>query len=256
MKTYTSVIALYARATLGKLLAILALTGLVEAGLFYLQMTPSMSLEAVFAQTHIPLVCAAGFALYIAVLTMPAFLKAGYTLSRMRLTLKGRFLCHVVYNVLCFLIFWGFQVTLLVGLFHWFGTQAEEAVFGPQSILLTFYRVDFLHSLLPLADWLLYLRNAVLMVGVGAMTALPLSRQGSRGSYIWLAILGLGAMWLFPAPLTTFGGSWALIVIALLVFGATLILQNTVDEVEQTNVDTPETPAAPIFQEEGNKDEN
>lgn len=255
MKKYTSVIALYARATLGKLLALLVLTGLVETGLFYLAMDPALPLEAVFANTHIPLACAVGFGLCVALLTLPAFQKAGYTLGRTQLNLRARYLCHICYNALCFLMFWSFQVCLLVGLFHWFGTRADETMFGPQSILLAFYRTDFLHSLLPLADWTRYLRNVALILGLAAMTARPLTRRGSRGSQIGLVVLTLCAMWVFPAPLTSRPMDWFLMIISLIALGINIVLQDTNEEVEQSAASVPEVPVSSVFQEEVSEDE-
>ena len=217
MKKYTSVMMLYARSTICKLLGLLAVTGLAEVGLFYMSMSPESSLEAVFSASHLPLVCGVAFLLWTAVLIIHPLQKSGYTLYRMQLRPVDLFLCHIIYNTCCYVLFWSFQACLLLGLFHWYGAQANEAAYGPQSIMLAFYRTNFLHSLLPLADWTRYVRNAFLALGLGTAAALPLARQGSRSSLISLAVLALAAVWSFPASIGRTGADWTIVVISVLV---------------------------------------
>ena len=226
MRPYTAMWMLFSGATLKKLLLCLLGTGLVEAGGFYHAMASELPLEAVFAQSHIPLLSAVGFFLFCAVLTLHPFQKAVTTLRRSALTPRQRFCCHAIFNSLSGLIFWGAQLALLLLLFRFYGAQAEEAVFGPQSILLAFYRNDYLHSLLPLADGTRYLRNGLLLLGLGGALALPLARMGSRGSELTAAILTLLALRAFPVPMGSRGLDLALSLIGAVVFLLALYFQD------------------------------
>ena len=232
MKKYLSIFMLFAGSTLKKLLILLLCMGIVETGFFYHGVNPTLSLDAVFSASHIPMISAVFFLLWEAVLLLHPFQKSGSTLHRLQLTPRKFFLCHAVYNALCCLIFWSFQVSLLLGLFRWVGTQLNETMFGPQSILLAFYRNGYLHSLLPLADWTRYLRNAGLLLGIGAMIALPLSRRGSRGSEIALVILSLLGLRAFPVSMGSVSLDLVLTLFGLAVFGLTIYMQSPDEEVE------------------------
>ena len=56
--------------------------------------------------------------------------------------------------------------------------------YGPQAVLLASYRVDLFHSLLPLADWGVYVCNCIMAVALGAATAYfsAMERRGRRAA--------------------------------------------------------------------------
>lgn len=250
MKKYTSILMLYARSTIFRLLGILVLTGAVETGLFCLAMDPALPLEQVFSSSHIPLACGVAFLLWTVTLSLPQFTKADYTLRRMQLKPRALYLCHAVYNTLCYVLFWCFHTCLLLILFHWFGTTADEVTFGPQSIMLAFYRIDFLHSLLPLADWTRYLRNSCMALLLGAAAAYPLSQRGKHSSQLIMAFLALITLWLFPSSMGNRSMDWFLSVVCVVLLVLFIVCTGTRDEKEcVSTTDMPEVPAPDIFKE-------
>lgn len=203
MKKYTSTLMLYAHSTIFHLLGILVLTGIAEITLFFHAADPSLPLEEVFFNSHISWICGISFLLWTITLSLPTCSKSGYTIRRMQVTPCMLFLCHTIYNALCNVLFWSFHVCLLLILFHRFGTGTDVDLFGPQSILLAFYRIHFLHSLLPLADWTLYIRNGCFALLLGAAAAYPLFCRGSISSQITMAAFFLVLLWLFPTSMAS-----------------------------------------------------
>lgn len=171
MKKVSSVWMLYARSTIYKLLGLLVLLGAADGMLFCLAMKQHKGLEQIMVHSHIPLAALMVYLLWSAVLIVPASTKAGYTLDRLRISPKAVFACHAGYNTLCYIVLWGFQAILLLSLFVWYGTQADPAIYGPQSILLACYSDRFLHALLPLRDLTAVLRMLVLVISLGIMAA-------------------------------------------------------------------------------------
>lgn len=215
MKKYVSLLMLYAGATVPRLLALLGLTAAVETGLFYAAMSPGRNLEEVFAASHISLVLAAAFLLLTLLLTLPRFDAAQSTFARLSLRPQAIFLCHALYAACCYLILWGFQVCLLMGLFHWYGSQASEELFGPQSIVLTFYQIPLLHALLPLAHWSVYLRNFAFALTLGFAAAFPNTRPGKRVVLLLPAMLAIALFFVFPAQLDHQARSFVMAGVAL-----------------------------------------
>ena len=96
--------------------------------------------------------------------------KSSYTLRRLGVTAGRGFFLHAAYNALCYFILWGVQLATALGLcLLW--KQVNPSLWENQTMLLTFYRVPFLHGLLPLGDWYVYLRNVLWFAMMGCVTA-------------------------------------------------------------------------------------
>lgn len=91
--------------------------------------------------------------------------KAQYTLRRFRLSGAGIFFTEVFYNLLCLILVFAAQVWLSIGML-----QIGDSHLG-QNIFLAFYRIDFLHSLLPMADGERWFRNILLIFSFSLGTA-------------------------------------------------------------------------------------
>ena len=176
MKGYFSVTALWLRRSLLPLIALLAALFAAQTGAFFLALRGQgqAGLEAVFAAAHPGLIAAAAFLLLCAWLFYIGGEFSGrqsYTLRRLSVTRLGGFLARWAACSLCFLILWGAQaatVLWLCGLYRRFG--APELWSG-QAVLLALYRSAFLHALLPLHDAAVWVRNAFLLLSLGAAAA-------------------------------------------------------------------------------------
>lgn len=218
MKKYGSVIMLFARSTIYRQLILLAAMAAAEATMFWVAMQTLASLEATFAQSRISWACAVFFLLFTAVLARSGCdrgAKTGYTLRRLRIGHKSVFFCQSAYNAVCYFIFWAVQTAIVFALFRYYTAVADASYVGSQSLLLAFYRDDFLHSLLPLEETSRYVRNGILAVCLGIATAYyPMCQRAGKTAFEPIALVCL-TLPFFPGGMGSFGGDMLLSVVAL-----------------------------------------
>ena len=98
-----------------------------------------------------------------------------------------------VCNALCFACVWGVQLMASVGAAALHAADARYAE-GAQGIFVDFYRSEFLHGLLPLADGYLWVRNVVFVLALGVLTAymqLGLRRKNGGRRLALVVLTGL-----------------------------------------------------------------
>ncbi len=195
MKRYVSLFGLWARQCVYKFLLILIIMAAAETGLFAIQINAGRTLEHALEYGHIPAACAVGFLLLCALLSLTGCQfsgRQGYTLARLRVSSWGAFICHWLHNSLYLFLFWCAQLGIVLGLCE-LHRRVLGVDYGPQAVLLASYRVDFFHSLLPLAEWGVYVSNALMALALGAATAQfsALERRGrTRGkAFITMTVL-------------------------------------------------------------------
>lgn len=218
MKKYGSVFALFTRSTMYRLFILLFGMAAAEAALFWVAMQTPASLEATFTQSRIPWACAIFFVLFAAVLARSGCdrgAKTGYTLRRLRIGHKSVFFCQSAYNAACYFIFWAVQTAIVFALFRYYTAAADASYVGSQSVLLAFYRDDFLHSLLPLEETSRYVRNGILAVCLGITTAyFPMRQRAEKTAFEPIALVCL-TLPFFPGGMGSFDGDMLLSVVAL-----------------------------------------
>lgn len=184
MKKYISLFALWTRQCVYKFFLLLLVMAAAETGLFYLQISAGKTLEQALEYGRPGLAFALAFLLLWALLCSTGCQgsgKLGYTLGRLRVSSRAGFLCHWLHNSVYFFLLWFAQTGIMLGLceMHRYLSGVD---YGPQAVLLASYRVDFFHSLLPLADWGVYVCNCIMALALGAATAhfSAMERRGSR----------------------------------------------------------------------------
>ena len=98
-----------------------------------------------------------------------------------------------VCNALCFACVWCVQLMASVGAAALHAADARYAE-GAQGIFVDFYRSEFLHGLLPLADGYLWVRNVVFVLALGVLTAymqLGLRRKNGGRRLALVVLTGL-----------------------------------------------------------------
>ena len=98
-----------------------------------------------------------------------------------------------VCNALCFACVWCVQLMASVGTAALHAADARYAE-GAQGIFVDFYRSEFLHGLLPLADGYLWVRNVVFVLALGVLTAymqLGLRRKNGGRRLALVVLTGL-----------------------------------------------------------------
>lgn len=205
-----------------------------EAGLFFWTMHRCIDIEYAFTESYIGAVAFAAFAALTAVLVSVGTdrgARSSYTLRRLAVTERQAFLCRAAHNTLCYFVAWGAQLAVALGLCliwrHLFPLLWSEQGWGRQTALLTFYRVPFLHGLLPLGDWYGYARNLLWFMALGCMTA-----QEKTPAYA-LSMFFMGAIIYFPLKMGEDGAiGWAIFlsVVSLLAIVACLCAKSAGEE--------------------------
>jgi len=206
MKKYLSVIMLLSQACILRILALLAIMTAAEAGMFYLAMGPApvaKQLETVISDSRLQFIFLAAFLCMIIILGGALTGKKSmsrYTLHRLRISERQLFFCEALFYASCFLLLLAAQAAVLLLLGNFYMNAADPALISVQTLVLAAYRSPFFHSILPLSDWVLGLRNLVLVTSLGICTAHALwsSRRGRGG--ILFAVLTASAVILFIQP--------------------------------------------------------
>ncbi len=224
MRRYGSVVMLAARGTLGKLLLTLLLTGAAQAGLtaVYLGRYSDewYGLWHFFEKSHVALAAGLGLLLLCGALALngcdSAASRSRYTLRRLSVDERVLTALWSGCNTLCLLVFWGFQAGAMLLLCRFLMGRADPALLNEQTLFLAVWRSDYLHSLLPLAEWERTVCNCILAaaLGVDAACFSYQHRHGRRGAAI--LILAAAAVVFFSQPMGEAGGAAGM----LAIFGA------------------------------------
>ena len=197
MKKQLSVFALHARAAIGRLalvlLGMLALDAAAYAlfGLrgFRASLTGSELVTALRVIFSLGLVACQ----LLLASCFGAGSRYGYTLRRLQIPETRVLLWSGVCNALCFACVWCVQLMASVGTAALHAADARYAE-GAQGIFVDFYRSEFLHGLLPLADGYLWVRNVVFVLALGVLTAymqLGLRRKNGGRRLALVVLTGL-----------------------------------------------------------------
>lgn len=214
MKQYISLMMVAARSRLWQVVLITAGVCTAEVLLFRpraaaLTSESWSSLSILLQQSHFLLVFTVG--LMLVCLSLASFgmerggSKLGYTLRRLPCGEERATLVFALHHFLCLLIYWGGQVVTVWYMADLYAGLTVDSYIGTSSPLLLFYDCQYLHGLLPAADWPIYIRNVVMLATL-AMAAATCSYHWRRGSKTFTilpmsAFAGLS----FPAATGMFG---------------------------------------------------
>lgn len=207
MRKHLSVLALAARGTVCKVIAVTLLAAVLAGALLWL--VPAYEDRVVYAnedgsvtseyypidfkylpaKTGAAAVCAVGFAALLAVLSLNGCgygAKPGLTVRRLRIGEDSLCLWWSLYNAVCVLFYWAVMAAVCVAVVKLridtvqmpYGSYTP----GPQTLLLTVYSGAFLHHLLPLRDAAVWLEN-LLLTALCAVSAARFSHAQRRGSF-------------------------------------------------------------------------
>jgi hypothetical protein len=169
MRKHLSVFMLCIRSTIYKLMLIMLAMAAVEFAGFKLSgMDRDWSFGLGKSSGLFGITFAAACLALVVICVLPSQKNSryGYTLRRLLISERSVFLWHSLSNICSFLILWGTQMALVFALSRLYAGSAAYAE-GPQGILVNFYRRDFLHSLFPLDEIPLWIRNFMYAVSLG-----------------------------------------------------------------------------------------
>lgn len=103
--------------------------------------------------------------------------KSIYTMNRLGLTELQMTLVFGLVFTGYFLLYWIFQIALAYGFFVWY---SRFTLVSSNALMLAVWRSEWLHTLLPLAEWWGYLRNLAICGSFGFSAAFggTLARHG------------------------------------------------------------------------------
>ena len=195
MRKYLSVLGLIARNSFYRVLTAVFTGAVVQFALFYLAAGRSgivYTPENILGLSYVPVVSIfVLIAVYIFIcLTGTHFgSKSGYTINRLLISEKEFFMIQTVYNSLVFLFVWLFEAAVATVCCLYCLYNAPENTVHAQSIFLAFYRSAYLHGLIPLEAWHVWLRNIFIAVALGfACSQFSYKQRRGKFSLISLAV--------------------------------------------------------------------
>ena len=232
MKQHLSVLMLAARSTLYKLLGLFLIMAAAESVLFYITMQKAQAeglhgLEQMITQSRLALVCGVCFLLVCTLLSLTGCelfgSKLRYTIKRLSVREGTTVLWWAVYNILIFFVFWAVQLLIVLLLCRFYTSTLDPAQLSDQTMFLAFYRHKFLHSLLPLAETSRYIRNVILILGLGVSSACFSFRQRQNQKGIAIFLLAVVTVLMFSREMGSFGNDIFMMLIVLVVAGSAVV---------------------------------
>jgi len=166
---------LIARSSLWKVLLSMLVMAIAEAAVFYLRTAEkSVGLEAAFENSFTPYIFALAFiiiTMFLCITGSEFGSKTGYTIKRLSITEKSVFYWQWFYNSSVYLMLLAVQIAVSLGLCELYKELIDPQYVTNQTVFLAYYRSEFLHGLLPLGDTTRWIRNAFLIVTLGASSA-------------------------------------------------------------------------------------
>jgi hypothetical protein len=150
-----------------------------------------LSLNALITESGIHLVFLAGFLLIALILTLNGFEfreKISYTIRRLSLSEKHYFLLQGFYGSMIYLLLFFVEIGTIAVFSLYYLKTVPDSFYSNQTLFLTFYTNDFLHSLLPLEETVRVLRNILLIITFGYTSAYQSYNQ-RRGKKGWMILL-------------------------------------------------------------------
>ena len=184
-----SIWTLLARGSIYKILAILAIMTGAEVALFLRSLNRSLRQNPLVSAGFVPVLNYSGAVIVfmVALCLIPAVLflcetehggsRWGYTLDRLLVSDRHQTLTRFVYNILCFVLFFGVQAWVGLWMCRLYAERMPGELVSPQLTFLAFYQSSFLHNVLPLAESAKWVRNVLMILALSAELAMARRRR-------------------------------------------------------------------------------
>lgn len=210
MKKYISVTGLFARSTIWRVIMILIISAVLQLLVWGLEFNSSVRAyteadiamptpEKLAERTSADAIFRVTLTVLTVVLCLPGASRRShteYTLGRLSVSERKIFFCQAAYNAAVYVMLFAVQAAVLFLTVFIYRSYAPAECVAPNVAYLAFYRNKFMHSILPLEDVRLWVRNIALVL-ILALTAaeFPYMRRRGRISATVLAVLG--CVWVF-----------------------------------------------------------
>lgn len=120
-----------------------------------------------------------------------------YTLRRLRVSERHLFFVETVYNFLCFVLLFAVQVGVILWMYRMYMNRIPGNPVSHQIAFLAFYRVPFLHNLLPLAETGKWVRNLLMLLAVSMDVATEKAGESKKRVFqTWYCLVLIGTWWM------------------------------------------------------------
>lgn len=228
MKKYMSVLGLIARSSIYIFFALLIFMFSVESVFFIIKFPSADQYNYYFARFEecvvncgVPYIFAFCFIVVTVLLCLTGIehsSKTGYTLRRLAVKEEGIFVIQAFYNILVYIAFWALQLCAVYFLSFYYLRSAPKEYVSNQTVFLSFYRNSFLHSLFPLEDVLLWIRNILFIFAIGLSSAEFTYKQRRRRYGILVVVSQVVIIAFFSREAGSFGS----LLLGIITFGVTL----------------------------------
>lgn len=244
MKKYLSVFGLIARSSIYQIIATLVCMTVAEAILFYSKLDSALRfysmgfsmdrIEDIIDRSMINLL----FPLCLIIITLSLCItgseysntKISYTIRRLSISEREFFFCQATYNAFMYTLLWAVQAAVVFGLCSWYAATAPAEAVGNQTVFLAFYRNELLHSLMPISEISVWIRNIFLVVGLGFAAAEFPYKQRRRKNALTVVALALYAIVFFKLEIGNLFNSVIMILTSVCVIAETLYTVFSKDE--------------------------
>lgn len=191
MKAYKPLWMLYSRSIVYKLLALTGALILVDGAAFLVNLQGAPYLAEAIPECIWQYAFNVSVPVLLVILILPGWNggRSDYTLDRLGLDRRKVYLARAAFHALCLALLVALQGLVLALFCFGFEALPQNQLPGPQNVPMAFYRSAFLHSLLPLADWLRFVRNLVMILAFGLVSALTMRRNHKDFAKITLAVV-------------------------------------------------------------------
>lgn len=195
MKRYLSVFEMIIRSSIYRVLVIFLVMIAAESLMLVYAWNQSLAvlqpnLEEWIGQSYIVFAFGIAYALLTRVLSVSGTNTGSmlsYTLQRLRIPERKVYLLQWIYNSFCYLLLWGIQAILLFGISAVYVKCKQGVVMSNQTIVLAFYRNEFMHSILPMEDILGWCALVFFIILMGGFAA-DFSQKQRNGKQEWMLI--------------------------------------------------------------------
>lgn len=254
MKKQISVLGFYVRSSIYKVLLVLFVMALAELVVFVIGLNGALTEyyelselytgensavaqlarpEILFGRQRLSWIFTAAVVAVSMILCIPGCefgTKAGYTIKRLQVSERACFFWHVFCSLMLFLLVYAVQLGVAWGLGLYYVEQVPKELVGNQSIFLMFYRSEFLHSLLPLADIRIWIRNLLLLFGFSFAAAGFSYQQRRKKKPMMIFLMLVFSVFFFSQETAGFANAFALGLMSMCVVAKMLFTVLSDDE--------------------------
>lgn len=185
MKKYLSVLMIYVRSSIYKVLVLFAVMSAAQTVMFlrmpefkamqaFDKMHKFTGIEELLQESGLFVVFGVAFVILTIILCYGGCEfsgKQGYTLRRLRITEKHVFLMQLSANGVFYILFWFCEIVVIRALMSLYLKYVPEVIYTNQMLTLSFYRNDFLSGLMPMSNLVCLVRNIIWVLAMAVTSA-------------------------------------------------------------------------------------